>query len=353
MKQSGTNETVIEFYRQLELLVRSRLPLPEALTGMRQHMPSREFRSILETVISDLRDGMPLSKALGKYPNVFEEIPRRLIEIGEERDILEVVLHDIVQLAEQRRRITVDLREIAAYPALTILVAMILVLSLLRFYIPEFGHSVQELLETPLPAYSAAVVHAGEMVTALWQPILFAMAAAVVAAIWLFSDTRSAQRAIWKTLAHAPLGAVAANAHELARLCTVWSVFTRRGEPLPVILDLTGRMTENPSLARQLLLWKKQCENGKSLRECAETENTDTPAILATVLRTTREEALAEELGCMGTYYAEEAQVAVQRFKLWWQVVTFSIMALVVAFCIVSMFMPVIQLYRQIAGTSC
>ena len=350
MSQLRNAQMVVEFYRQLELLVKARTPLPQAVGGVIEGIPSKRFAKILSNVREALEKGNTLAEALALHPRVFDEAHRRLIENGERNGLLPAVLHDVALLAAQRQTLSLDVQEIAAYPALSMTMAFLIMLIMLRYYVPDLGRSFQELAETPLPFYSACVLQVAHLVTRFWWPIAAVAAGFVGFVVWAFTDTLPAQRLVWSLIKHVPLGRRIVDALDMAGICSVWSLLAKRGETLSTMLSVSAGMVSDPALSTLFGDWQRKCEAGKTIAECMDGSENRSFSLLGTVLRTTPGGDLPDELAGMGEHYASEAKRAAQRFKTSWQIFAFGVMAVTVGFCVISLFMPLIQLYYQMGS---
>ena len=95
----------IVFWRQLESVIRSGLPLPAALREMARLAPPRVARS-LTRVAGDIERGKGLAEALTRHPEVFDETMVALLAAGEQAGTLQSIVGRIANglEADQKRR---------------------------------------------------------------------------------------------------------------------------------------------------------------------------------------------------------------------------------------------------------
>ena len=74
---------IVEFYEQLALLVRARLPLPEGLRQLSRELTSPELRGAIARMGESTARGSTLSEALAFHPSLFHPFHRRLIASAE------------------------------------------------------------------------------------------------------------------------------------------------------------------------------------------------------------------------------------------------------------------------------
>jgi type IV pilus assembly protein PilC len=98
---------VIIFSRQLATLLRSGISLLPSLEILQEQVASsRAFRSILSSVVNDIRSGGSFSQAVKKQPKAFSEIYCRTIAVGEETGNLDTVLHQMADYMERQAGMT-------------------------------------------------------------------------------------------------------------------------------------------------------------------------------------------------------------------------------------------------------
>jgi type II secretory pathway component PulF len=348
MAASGSRDDLTEFYRELALLVRSDLPLPESIAAVAAGCGNRRFRKALDSVAEEVRNGTPLSAALGPHARTFPEFHRALIRSGERAGALPEALHEVAEVSRRSRAMGLDFREIMAYPLATTWFAITVMLLMMRLYLPGFGQDIQALLETPLPPFSAVLFGLADGVKHYWPAVATLYLVLFAAVVWLFSELRDARRLLQRLLGVLPGTRGVVASLDLARVCGVSSVLLRRGTPLPEVFAISAGMAQDPGLAQRLDSLRQQCEAGRSLQESADTEGL--PASLALSLRHTREADLPDELDAMREHYAQQADATARRVGIVWQISAILGMGLAAGAVILAMFMPMIELYRRMSG---
>ena len=90
---------VTEFYHQLGLLIKSRLPLPDSLRELSAHLPSPAFRDALLRVSEMTANGARFSDAVRAYPRFFDPVHAQMIAAGESAGTLADTLFCLARFA--------------------------------------------------------------------------------------------------------------------------------------------------------------------------------------------------------------------------------------------------------------
>ena len=137
------------FTRQLATLVRSGLPLDEALTAVSQQSESKRVKRISLGVRSSVMEGSSMAQALNQFPNAFPPLFRATVEAGEQSGKLDLILERLAEYVERRQVMQQKVLLASFYPAILTVVAVGVVILLLTYVVPQvvgvYGDIQQEL----------------------------------------------------------------------------------------------------------------------------------------------------------------------------------------------------------------
>ncbi|MBI4394859.1 MAG: type II secretion system F family protein, partial [Candidatus Omnitrophica bacterium] len=118
-------ENIVLFTRQLSTLVRSGLPLAQALESLALQERNPKFQAIIGTIKDDIEKGKPFSEALARYRHLFSHLFIGMVQAGESAGILADVLERLSRLGLQELEIRTKLRAAFTYPVILVGVAML------------------------------------------------------------------------------------------------------------------------------------------------------------------------------------------------------------------------------------
>jgi general secretion pathway protein F len=140
------------FTEQLATLVKSKVPLFEAINILVSQTESIKFKQIVTSISSDLKDGRTLSEALSKYPQVFPLLYVNMVRSGESGGVLDETLTRLAKFREEQEEIKANISSALAYPIFIIIVGLLTVIILLTFGIPRLVSMFSEAKQSlPLP----------------------------------------------------------------------------------------------------------------------------------------------------------------------------------------------------------
>jgi len=142
---------LVGFTRQFSTMISAGLPLTKSLDVLTTQAQSSLLKKILYDVLRSVEGGLPLSEALGRYPDVFTPTYQALVSAGESSGNLDIILKRLAEKLEAERELSSKLKGAMIYPSI-IFTAMIGVFFLLMiFVIPKLA-VMYESLDVELPA---------------------------------------------------------------------------------------------------------------------------------------------------------------------------------------------------------
>ncbi len=164
-------EDVAVFTREIATLLKAGLPLDRALELSISLSDSEAVADLLTHVRNDVRGGASLHAALDNHPGVFSRFYLNMIRAGEAGGALDVVLARLTEFMERSRELKETVKSALIYPTILIGVAVLSVMVLLIFVVPQFSQMFEE-SGRALPLPTQIVIGAGEFLQNYWWALL-------------------------------------------------------------------------------------------------------------------------------------------------------------------------------------
>ncbi|MCH8178998.1 MAG: type II secretion system inner membrane protein GspF [Proteobacteria bacterium] len=123
--------------RQLSGLVVAGLPLERALTALADEAEDPRQRELVAHLRAEVNAGAPFAQALSGSPREFDEVYRGVVAAGEQSGQLGGVLDKLANDLEERQTLKSKLIGATLYPAIVSLFAVVIVVALLVFVVPQ------------------------------------------------------------------------------------------------------------------------------------------------------------------------------------------------------------------------
>ena len=169
--QSLTASENALFTRQLSTLISSGTPLEEALLTISQHSEKQKTKSLVLSVRSALLEGQSLSNSFANFPKAFDELYCSTVDAGEQSGHLEAVLERLADYSEARQETMQKVKVAMFYPAILLLMAVLIVSGLLAYVVPQVVQ-VFDGNEQKLPYLTVAILALSDFLQANWLYLL-------------------------------------------------------------------------------------------------------------------------------------------------------------------------------------
>jgi len=254
---------VVLFYRQLAMLLESGIDIAASLDLLQQQSTSHLLKKALSKLTSDVRGGNQLSVALEKHPKIFSPIYSRLISIGEKTGELESILRQVADYMEKETATAKQTKGALMMPAITSIIAVIVIGLLITFILPSFT-DLYGSLGVELPAVAQLLLTGAEKVRNYGMYILLVVIV-LAGVVFIYVKTPGGRYNWDKMLLKLPLVGRVRHLTELARCCRSMSLLFRTGLPLTEIMPMAIQSSGNRVIAEALNDVKQDMVQGEGL----------------------------------------------------------------------------------------
>jgi general secretion pathway protein F len=226
--------------RQLATLVKSGLPLEEALLAVSQQTEKPRVRSIVLGVRARVMEGHTLADGLGEFPGSFPEIYIATVAAGEQSGHLDAVLERLADYTDMRQQMRQKTLTAMLYPVLLFVVCAAIVFFLLVSVVPKVVE-VFRTSEAQLPLLTTLLIAFSDFMRE-WGLVLIA---AIVLALWLFRRWLrvEANRRRWHALLlRMPLVSRVVRASNTARFARTMSTLSASAVPVLEAMRISGEV---------------------------------------------------------------------------------------------------------------
>ena len=232
--------------RQLAGLVGAGLPLERALSALAEEAETPRQRDLVSALRTEVNAGAPYAKALAQHPREFSAIYIAVIGAGEQSGHLGLVLERLADDLQEQQALRSKLLAAGLYPAIVSLVALVIVLFLLAYVVPQVAQVFTNSQRT-LPFLTSAMLALSEAVQNFWLYGVAFIVAAFLAARQALKQPALRLRfdAAWLTL---PLVGRLARGYNAARFASTLAMLAAAGVPILKALQAAADTLSNAAL---------------------------------------------------------------------------------------------------------
>ncbi len=340
------------FTRQFSSLVDSgcKNPIVQCLDILWQQERRPGFKRILEAIKSDIEGGSGLAEALGRHPSAFSEFFVRIVEAGEVSGTLDSALRRVGVQLEKLGRLKAKVINALMYPCITIIVAIVVLgFLLVKVMHPEVAKLYSE-SHAQLPDITLFVLGLSKWFQDYWLYLVGGMISIVFGGIFLYRlpETR---RILDPLVLKIPIIGTLLKKSMIARFTRTLSTLMSSGVPLLQSFEICVNLVTNTALRAIIRNTADFVQEGKTIAQgLAEGGNVFPPMVVHMVGIGEMTGKLDELLGKVADIFDDEVDDAVANLTGVLQPALIVVVGLLVAFLLVSMYMPIFQLAEKVTG---
>ena len=236
--------------RQLATLLSAGLTIDQTLNALIEQAETQRLQQILAGVRAEVLAGQTLARAMAKYPSIFPELYQTLVNSGEQSGQLSRVLLRLADYMEEHHALRQKVMLAFIYPAVVSIVAVLVVVGLLTYVVPQVVSVFQNTSQT-LPWLTRALIGLSDFLRATW----FVWLAAIFFGIWggrilLRREALRFRFHLW--LLKLPLVGRLIRGVNTARLASTLAILVGSGVPLLTALQAGVGVVSNLPMRRAL-----------------------------------------------------------------------------------------------------
>ena len=229
--------------RQIATLVRSGLPLEEALLAVSEQTERPRIRSIIMGVRAKVMEGHSLADGLADFPAVFPELYRATVSAGEQSGHLDTVLERLADYTESREQLRSRTLTAMLYPVLLFIVCVSIVAMLLTFVVPKIVKQFEN-SKTELPFLTQVLIAFSDFLRN-WGLLLLAVIILGSIAFVRWLRDPAARRRFHQFLLRLPLIGKVVRGTNTARFARTFSTLTSSAVPVLEAMRIAGEVVTN------------------------------------------------------------------------------------------------------------
>ena len=325
---------------QLASLMKSRIPLLEAMNILYGQTENANLKSIISQIASDIKDGRTLSQALNKFPRAFPALYINMIESGEAGGMLDKTLARLADFRNREEEIRGKVVSALAYPVFIVIVGLITIFILFAFVIPRLSSLFAEMGQV-LPLPTRILLTLSNNVKSYWLWIIIV----VILAVIIFRRVARSEKLIFDGLKlKVPLLGNFSKKSMIATFSRTLGLLIANGIPLFHAIRITSPTLDNEIFRLELEKVHKDLIDGMSLEQSLKRSELF-PRFMTNMLAVgERGGNLEEALFEVSNFYEREVDKTTRIITSLLEPVIILLMGLIVGLIVFAMLLPIFQL---------
>lgn len=341
-KKTIKSKTLMIFTRQLATLIDAGLPLLRGLTVLGNQEPDPVLKKTIAQLAEAVQGGGTFSDGLTSHPRIFNRLYINMVKAGELGGVLEVVLNRLAEFQEKAEKVKGKVKSAMMYPAIVLVIAIIIMGFLLVFIVPKFEQIFADMLGgKPLPLLTQIVVGTSR---AIQQNILWIIIGAVgfVMGLKYFISTPKGSVLFDQFMIKAPLFGDLTKKNAISRFSRTLGTLVTSGVPILQALNITKETAGNAVIATAITKIHDAVKEGESIVRPMEASEVFPPMVMSMVDVGEETGQLPEMLLKVADLYDDEVDNAVAGLTSLMEPIMIVFLAVVVGSIVIALFLPLI-----------
>jgi len=249
---------LVLFTQKLYNLINSRVELLSALRLLEKNCDNRAEKQLLSEIIRDIKDGVPFSACLGKFPKYFPRLYVNIIHTGESTGKLKDALMQLLDYLRRLQDLKLKVKQALAYPIFMSVVGIGTIFVMLTFVLPRLAGMFDD-FQAQLPVPTLVLLKVSGFLQSYW----WALVVLITLIIFVLKITRAGKESIFSQLKYfIPLVKDIVYKQSVANFSRSLSLLLQSGVNLLSALTDAGPVIGNPVYIRQLEEVRKNISEG-------------------------------------------------------------------------------------------
>jgi type IV pilus assembly protein PilC len=342
------------FSRQFATLVASGMPMLRSLHTLEDQTEDDMLKPAIAAVRNDIEAGSSLHAAMDRQPGVFDPLYRSMVRAGEGSGRLEDALDRVAFQLEKLDALRRQVKSAMAYPMAVMALALVVVIAVVAIIVPVFVGIFEEIAadtpgaNTTLPLPTRITVAASNFITGKWFILIPVIALTIYAFVrWKKTERGRAQWDRLKLRIPFKIGDVIQKV-ALARWSRTFSGTIASGVPMLQAIKIAGDTAGNAIVEEAMDDVYENVKRGGSIAKPLEESPVFPPMVSHMVSVGEESGQLETMLGKIADFYEAEVDAKVKALTSLLEPVLIVFIGGVVGFIVISMYLPIFQLYDEI-----
>lgn len=328
--------------RQLATLLQAGIPMAESMRALIEQIENKKLESVFRDVREKVTQGLSFAEALAHHPSYFSDLYVNMIKAGEAAGNLDTTLMRLAEYMLKQNRVRNKIQAALMYPMVMVAVGVIVISVLMTVVVPKLVTLIKQ-KDAVLPTPTKILIISSNFLVDYWYILLLACIAVYLA--WAaIRRTEQGRFSTDKMMLKMPIFGDLFNKQAISRFAVTFSTLLKSGVPVLEGLLIVKNIVGNAVVAKVLDTVHTRIMEGTDISSPLKKSGVFPPAVGYMIAVGEQSGELEDILETIASSYDEEIEIATQKMTALIEPVLILVMASVVAFIVLSIILPMLQL---------
>lgn len=340
------SKELMMFFRQLAILIEAKVPIVASLLAIKDQTANQYFQKIIEEMVNDVQDGLPLSDSMQKHQDVFSGLAINIIRAGEVSGNLKKSVEYVADNIEKTYNLNSKIKSAMMYPAIVLVVFFVIAFIVISFIVPKLTGMIKD-LNADVPWYTSLVITISDFMNAYWWAVAIVILGFVGGIIY-YIKTADGKRE-WDIIKlKLPIVGPVFQYVYIARFADNLAVLLAGGIPIIRALQVVSSVINSTVYEAIILKAADEVKIGGNMSDTLK-KSSDIPPIVSQMVKIGEESGQVDlVLQHVARFYEGEANEITKNLSSLIEPVLMIIIGVAVGFLAFSVIMPIYNLAGQL-----
>lgn len=339
---------VADFCRQLAAMLSSGITLIRAMQIIAQRDNKPHVQKVYDALIDDLQKGTSLSDSMEHQGKAFPELLINMMRAGESSGRMDTTAIKMANQYDKEHRLNGKIKNATMYPAILGVLVVIVVIAIFTFVLPTFFEMFEG---QQLPMVTQIVMAISDFLVANWIFLLIGILVLVLLLTGIFKMPHPREWLDKMKLRVPKVGKLLSTIYTARFARTMASLYVS-GIPMIQSLTIARKTIGNKYIENQFDLVIEKLANGQTLSQSLMDVDGFEPKLKSTILIGEESGRLEQMLESVADQFDYDSEMASQRMVALIEPILIVVMAVLIAFIMISVMLPIYQMYSNVEGSS-
>ena len=329
--------------RQIATMLGAGVTLIQSLEMIAQCHAKSSMRKLLGEITNEVKAGNPLSSALRKHPDYFDDLYCDLVQTGEQSGALETIYDRIATYKEKAEALKSKIKKAMFYPVAVLVVAFVVTTILLIFVVPQFKELFSS-FGAELPAFTQFVLAISQFVQDYGIFIGAGMFGGGVMFMRAHKKSQKLRDRVDRQVLKTPVVGEILKKASIARFTRTLATTFAAGVPLIGALESAAGASGNAVFRDAILFIRKEVAGGMQMNTAMRATAVFPDMVTQMIAIGEESGAVDEMLSKIATIYEAEVDDMVDGLTSLLEPMIMAVLGVVIGGLIVAMYLPIFQM---------
>lgn len=345
-----STKDLIFWLTQLSTYIKAGITLNEAIKILiNQYNKQKDKKITMQSIAYELTMGNSFSQALDKQGSKFPPLLINMLKAAEATGDLESTLDDMANYYTEMETTRKQMINAMTYPSIVIVFAICVVCFIILYVVPKF-QDIYASNGVEIKGMTAIVLAASNFLkTKAWIVLIFVLIG-IIAFVLAYKRVKAFRRTIQVTLMHIPIIKDIVIYNEIAIFTKTFASLLKNNVYITQSVEILSKITNNEIYKEIMYNTINNIVTGDKISKAFK-DHWAVPDVAYNMIVTGESTGeLAEMMDRVSHYYQEQHAAMVNNIKSFIEPITIVFLAVVVGAIIISILVPMFDMYNNVSG---